>query len=113
LILLFTFTITAVSYGADGVGIQLGHKLVRGVANTFTGWVEIPKQVYLETTEGSIPTGTVKGIVQGVGMAFARTTAGLYDIATFPIPVPWHYQPLFEPEYVWQDEVEAQATETQ
>ena len=108
MILLFTLTATTVSYGDDGIGMQVSHKFVRGMTNTFTGWVEMPKQVYLGTTEGSIAMGTVKGIVQGIGMAFARTAAGLYDIATFPIPIPWHYQPLFEPEYVWQDEGEAQ-----
>ncbi len=97
---------TTLSYGDDSVAGRIGHKLVRGVANTVTGWVEMPKQMYLKTTQGPPVIGTLQGIVEGVGLGFARTTAGLYEIATFPVPLPMHYEPLFQPEYVWQDEEE-------
>ncbi len=90
----------------DSVAGRIGHKLIRGVANTVTGWVEMPKQMYLKTTQGPPVIGTLQGIVEGVGLGFARTTAGLYEIATFPVPLPMHYEPLFQPEYVWQDEEE-------
>ena len=88
----------------NNTGVQIGQKFIRGVTNTFTGWVEMPKQVYLRTTKGPLVTGVVQGILGGIGMSFARTSAGLYDIATFPLPLPWHYGPLLEPEYVWQAE---------
>jgi putative exosortase-associated protein (TIGR04073 family) len=94
---------------SESVAGQIGHKLVRGVANIMTGWVEMPKQMYLKTTQGPPVMGTLLGIVEGVGLGFARTTAGLYEIATFALPLPMHYEPLFEPEYVWQDEDEDQA----
>jgi putative exosortase-associated protein (TIGR04073 family) len=88
----------------ESVAGQIAHKLVRGVANTVTGWVEIPKQVYLRTAGGLSVIGSLQGVVEGIGMSFARTTAGLYEITTFPVPLPIHYEPLFKPEYVWQDE---------
>lgn len=97
-----TLASTTVSYGDDSMGTQIQHKFIRGVTNTFTGWVEIPKQMYLRTSEGPPVIGAVQGVMEGIGMAFARTTAGLYEVATFPVPLPWHYKPLFEPEYVWQ-----------
>lgn len=92
----------------DSFAGQIGHKLIRGVANAITGWVEIPKQMYLRTTDGPFVVGSVQGVVEGIGMSFARTTAGLYEVATFAVPLPWHYEPLFKPEYVWQDEGEDQ-----
>jgi len=92
------------SSGDVGVGVQIGQKFIRGMANTFTGWVEMPKQMYLRTSKGPLVIGVVQGILEGIGMSFARTSAGLYDIATFPLPLPWHYGPLLEPEYVWQAE---------
>ena len=90
-----------VSYGEEPVGTGMGKKAVRGAANLFTGWVEIPKQIYLRTSEGPYVVGTAQGIMEGIGMSFARTTAGLYELVTFPVPLPWSYRPLFEPEYVW------------
>jgi len=104
--LILILTTATLSYGNDSIPAQIGHKLTRGMANTLTGWAEMPKQMYLRATEGSLAMGVVKGVMEGIGMTFARTTAGLYEIATFAIPLPWHYQPLFEPEYVWQDEEE-------
>lgn len=99
-----TLTLASVSYGDDRMGTQIQRKFARGVANTFTGWVEMPKQVYLKTVGGPLILGTVQGVVEGVGMSFVRTTAGLYEMATFPIPVPWYYEPLLEPAYVWQQD---------
>ena len=90
--------------GGAGIGVQIGQKFIRGITNTFTGWVEMPKQMYLRTTQGPLAIGVLRGILEGIGMSFARTSAGLYDLATFPVPWPWHYRPLLEPEYVWQAE---------
>ncbi|MGH7275321.1 MAG: exosortase system-associated protein, TIGR04073 family [Nitrospiria bacterium] len=99
--------VLALSTGAptyNNTGVQIGQKFIRGMANTFTGWVEMPKQMYLRTSKGPLVIGVVQGILEGIGMSLARTSAGLYDIATFPVPLPWHYGPILEPEYVWQDE---------
>jgi putative exosortase-associated protein (TIGR04073 family) len=104
LILILVLNVSTQAYSDDGIPRQIGHKLARGMANTLTGWAEVPKQMYLKTSEGPLPMGVVEGVVEAIGMTFARTTAGLYEIATFAIPLPWHYQPLFEPEYVWEQE---------
>ena len=90
--------------GGAGIGVQIGQKFIRGITNTFTGWVEMPKQMYLRITQGPFAIGVLRGILEGIGMSFARTSAGLYELATFPVPWPWHYRPLLEPEYVWQAE---------
>lgn len=76
-------------------------KLGRGVANTLTGWVELPKNVYDTSVEDNALTGMTLGLAKGAGMMLVRTGAGIFEIATFPFPLPENYEPLLEPEYVF------------
>ena len=87
-----------------GIPQQIGTKFVRGVANLATGWVEIPKQIYVVGTSEGWVAGALRGPFDGLGMFAARTIAGAYEILTFPIPVPPNYQPMLSPEYVWEAE---------
>jgi len=81
---------------------QIGTKLLRGATNFSTGWVEFPKQIYLVGTNEGWLTGAIRGPIDGLGWFVARTVGGAYEVLTFPFPIPFHYQPLFTPEYVWQ-----------
>ena len=76
-------------------------KLGRGVANTLTGWVELPKNIYNTSVQDNAFTGVTLGLARGVGMSVVRTGAGLFEILTFPFPVPQDYRPTLEPEYVF------------
>lgn len=76
-------------------------KLGRGVANTLTGWVELPKNIYNTSVEDNAFAGITLGVAKGVGMTIVRTGAGIYEIATFPFPIPEDYKPILEPEYVF------------
>jgi putative exosortase-associated protein (TIGR04073 family) len=76
-------------------------KLGRGVANTLTGWVELPKNVYATSVEDNAFTGMTLGLAKGAGMTLVRTGAGIYEIVTFPFPLPENYKPILEPEYVF------------
>ena len=76
-------------------------KLGRGVANALTGWVEITKSVYQTSVEQNPFAGVTVGLVKGAGAALHRTGAGLYEVATFPVPLPQNYSPAIEPEYVF------------
>ena len=76
-------------------------KLGRGVANTLTGWVELPKNIYNTSVQANAFAGLTLGLAKGAGMTIVRTGAGLYEIATFPFPLPQDYRPLLEPEYVF------------
>lgn len=76
-------------------------KLGRGAANALTGWVELPKNVYSTSVENNPFAGLTLGLAKGFGMAIVRTGAGLYEILTFPFPLPEHYKPILEPEYVF------------
>jgi len=79
------------------------HKLGRGLVNVFTGWVEVPKNIASSWKRTDPVTGTVVGFIKGVGWAWGRTCSGVYDIVTFPLPVPEGYVPLMEPEFVLTD----------
>ena len=87
-----------------GLFERIGTKLVRGVANLSTGWVEFPKQIYVVGTNEGWVAGVFRGPFDGLGMFFARTIAGAYEILTFPVPVPPRYQPMVQPEFVWESE---------
>ena len=76
-------------------------KLGRGVANTLTGWVELPKNIYDTSVQQNALSGMTLGLAKGAGMTLVRTGAGIYEIATFPFPLPENYKPILEPEYVF------------
>lgn len=76
-------------------------KLGRGVANTLTGWVELPKNIYETSVEDNAFAGATLGLAKGAGMTIVRTGSGIYEIATFPFPLPEDYKPILEPEYVF------------
>ncbi len=82
----------------------MANKMVRGMANILTGWMELPKQVYETYKEEGLGMSMTVGPVKGIGMMLVRTVAGVGETATFFSPYPGFYDPYFEPEYVWQRE---------
>ncbi|MBN1517115.1 exosortase system-associated protein, TIGR04073 family [Candidatus Sumerlaeota bacterium] len=88
---------------------QMAHKFGRGVVNVFTGWVEVPKAIAEDWREKDPFTGFITGFVRGAVWGAARTATGIYEVVTFPVPIPSGYGPLIEPEYVlptiWGDDL--------
>lgn len=78
---------------SDEVLPGMGKKLIRGVADTFTGWVEWPVQIYkgwtrgasfVKNETGSKITGTVIGLIwTGPTHALGRTGSGFRDLFGF------------------------------
>lgn len=81
-----------------------GGKFGRGVANAATGWMELPKQIYVTAHEEGAVQAIFLGPLKGIGMALVRTLAGVGELATFIVPYPGFYDPWIEPKYVWQPE---------
>jgi len=79
-------------------------KAVRGLANIATGWLELPKQVYLGAVKESSFKDTVASPLKGIGMAVVRTVSGVGELATFFLAVPGFYDPWIQPEFVWEKE---------
>lgn len=92
-------SIATASYAQDPA-----KKLGRGIANILTGWVEIPKNIYNTSIESNPLVGLTVGTAKGIGMSIVRTGAGVYELITFPFPLPEDYMPILEPEFVFQTE---------
>ena len=82
----------------------MANKMVRGVTNVGTGWLEFPKQIYLTYREDGLAKGMTVGPVKGVGMTLVRTISGAGEALTFFIAYPGFFDPYFDPSYVWQKE---------
>ena len=79
-------------------------KAARGLANTATGWLELPKQIYMTIKEDGYARGLTIGPLKGIGMTMVRTVSGVAETATFFIAFPGFYDPYFDPAFVWQKE---------
>jgi putative exosortase-associated protein (TIGR04073 family) len=94
------------SFAIDGqqpeaVAEKMAFKLVRGVTNVATSVVEVPKQSYL-TVRDRGPIGYAVGPIKGLAMGFYRLFAGVTETVFFAVPQPGYYDPMIQPEYVWQ-----------
>ena len=79
-------------------------KLGRGVANTLTGPLELPRNIVSVTEEEGYAAGLTYGILKGIAWSVLRTTVGIYETITFPIPLPSNYDPILEPEFLLRGE---------
>ena len=85
----------------ESIGEKMAIKLTRGLANTATCIVELPKQTILTVRDmGAI--GYVIGPIKGVGMTLYRGFIGVAETAFFGIPQPGYYDPMISPTYVWE-----------
>ena len=91
------------SSAQEVVGGMAG-KASRGVANLATGWLELPKQIYVTTAQDGAAQGILLGPLKGIGMTLVRTLAGVGELVTFFVPFPGFYDPYLDPPYVWQKE---------
>jgi putative exosortase-associated protein (TIGR04073 family) len=89
---------------AQDVVEGMANKAVRGIANTTTGWMEFPKQIYQTYQEDGPAKGIFVGPLKGLGMTIARTVSGACELATFFVAYPGFFDPYLDPEYVWQKE---------
>jgi putative exosortase-associated protein (TIGR04073 family) len=80
---------------------KMTFKLARGVTNIVTSPAEIPKQIVLTgRNHGAI--GYVLGPFKGIGMTAYRCFIGMAETVLFMVPQPGYYDPMMDPEYVWQ-----------
>ena len=99
LVMVMVLAVATASYAQDPA-----KKLGRGLANILTGWIELPKNIYDTSVEDNPLAGLTIGLAKGVGMTIVRTGAGIYEVVTFPFPIPEDYGPVLEPEFVFSEE---------
>lgn len=76
-------------------------KLGRGIANVVTGPLEMIRTPSLITQRDGGVAGVTVGLVQGVWASALRELAGVFEMATFFVPIPKGFQPLVRPEFVY------------
>lgn len=102
-ILLLACLMLVFSFSPQAYAQNPAQKLGRGLANIVTGWVEIPLEIGRKTSEEGDVAGFFVAPFTGFLKAIGRTLVGVYDVATFIIPIPAKYKPLIEPEFVGQE----------
>ena len=80
---------------------KMAVKFTRGLANTATCVVELPKQTIL-TVRDMGAAGYVVGPAKGVIMTLYRGIIGMTEALFFLVPQPGYYDPMIEPTYVWE-----------
>ncbi len=85
----------------ESIAEKMSFKLVRGITNMGTAIVELPKQTIL-TGRNHGAVGYIVGPLKGVGMTLYRGFIGLTETIFFLVPQPGYYDPMIDPEFVWQ-----------
>lgn len=79
---------------ADGPFVKLG----RGLTNIITSPAEIIFQPTVLSQEHNMWIAWFGGFPKGLVFFPVRALAGVYEVATFPIPFPGDYGPVMNPE---------------
>lgn len=86
----------------ESIAEKMSFKLVRGATNFATAIVELPKQTILTGRNHGAVGYCLVGPIKGVGMTLYRGLIGLTEAVFFLVPQPGYYDPMMEPEFVWQ-----------
>lgn len=90
-------------FAEELVAPQVAQKAVRGLANSGFGVVvELPKTIYYDTLEDGPLYGLTVGVLEGLSWGIARTLVGVYEVVTFPFPIPEGYRPIYQPHYPFE-----------
>ncbi len=105
---LVIFLILVMSVGAYAEGLKTGlslegsrDKLVRGVLNLADAVVEVPGTMMRKSSNEGVLEGVTLGMVEGVFNTVKRALAGVWEVATFPFPLPENYEAILpDPEFL-------------
>lgn len=86
----------------ESIAEKMSFKLVRGVTNFATSIAEVPKQIYITGRNHGVVGYAVVGPLKGVGMTLYRSFIGVTETIFFMVPQPGYYDPMIDPEFVWQ-----------
>src|SRR5688572_23874261 len=88
---------------SSGYADTLFDKLGRGLTNLVTSPGEYVRQSAIKTEEKGLTQGFITAIFSGTYWTIVRALAGVYEIVTFPIPIPRGYRAIMQPEFVFND----------
>ena len=77
-------------------------KLQRGFLNVALSPWEIAHELSTDKKSDRVVPTWASGLVRGSVYAVGRAATGIFEMVTFPVPVPAKYEPVVEPEFEWQ-----------
>jgi len=81
-------------------------KLGRGLCNVVTFPFELPSQISKANISDGPMAAMTWGVVKGLGMTAFRALVGVYEVVSFPVPVPDGYKPILtDPEFFFEDQI--------
>ena len=85
----------------QGEGTPL-RKLQRGFLNIALSPFELSNELSKEVKNNTVPPSWVAGLGRGSIYTVGRALVGVYEMVTFPLPLPANYKPVIQPEFPWQ-----------
>ena len=79
---------------------QMWTKLGRGMGNITFCYLEIFRQIGELAETERWPIAGFGGVFKGVIYTGVRAAAGVYEVATFPVPIPKNYRVIMKPDFV-------------
>jgi putative exosortase-associated protein (TIGR04073 family) len=77
-------------------------KLQRGFLNIALAPLDITAELNKEQHRDTVPPSWVLALGRGGTYAVGRALVGVYEMLTFFIPAPGHYEPILYPEFTWE-----------
>ena len=71
-------------------------KLGRGILNILDAIVEIPGTMMRESEAEGVGSGITKGTIDGIVNTVVRALVGVFEVATFALPIPENYEPILD-----------------
>lgn len=97
IMLIFVLMFAATSFAQDTTGENTAMtKLGRGFLNILDAVTEIPGTMMRKSSTDGVGTGLTVGLLEGVVNTVKRAVVGVYEVASFPIPVPADYEPILD-----------------
>ena len=100
LIMVLVFSVAEVALAGTPL-----EKLGRGVANVITCPIELVAGIVDTGNESGPMAGCTIGVLKGTFNIVRRAVVGVYEVVSFPVPVPEDYAPIItDPEYFFASE---------
>jgi putative exosortase-associated protein (TIGR04073 family) len=99
--LALALAVAAVGHSAPALAQTPAHKFGRGAANLTCGIMELPAQMIAEGRRRGPLWALSLGFARGMGGFVTRELVGVYELVTFPAPVPRGYRAILDPAYPW------------
>jgi putative exosortase-associated protein (TIGR04073 family) len=97
--LLSTASIARAQQPTESYGDTVSRKISSGIANLTLSVAEVPKNIIIVSNQTNVLFGLAGGLILGGVDLLGRTSVGILDLITAPLPT----QPIVFPLYVWED----------